>query len=627
MGSLKTTFRPQEIVAQSYPIVDTEDGPKIYAFGHYWPPQNDIALHLNAYRIGLSKEEGGMGKARHFMEAHNLIWPDRKRTMNEWMLKRFKTFCEPWKVITLAGGSGIAKSADAAAYALEWWWALPEERAVLVCSTTIQALTKRIWSYISELFYSAKGNMPGIPRSAPTPRILFNQRDEKHGIHGIALKEGDSAKVLQDIIGIHPKQGLLVICDEMTDVNPGIEDAIVNWDSAGIEFQLIGIGNSKSKLDPHGRMSKPKRGWGTVNPDTSEIWETELGCCLYFDCYKSPAIHSPDKERLTFLIGSKKIKHEENRLGKDSPKFWRFIRGFWPPEDLTKTVLNLSTIEKHRAQQTAVWNGNWQITLASCDPAFTSEGDECILRFATMGVMENGRIGLDFGGPQNIKALELDSRSKEPINYQIVKQIKKECMARGVEPHHFGIDTWGFGTGAGDILEREWSPEINRVIGIGTASDSYIDNDAGERAKDVYVDKNTEMWFAMRTFVQTDQIRGLDDTTCEELCSREYLWRGRKLKLETKKEYKSRMGREDSPTGSPDKADAAVIIIEVAKRALGFIPNQREMLSSEKTEWEKRWETVIGYRSGGEKTQAQHDELWEDGEGILESELFGESEF
>lgn len=605
---------------QTFPIVETSDGPRIHAFNLYWPLQNDIAIHLNAYRLGLKKEDGGLGKLRHLFEAKHLIWPSTKETIHPWMVRRYRAACEEHEVITLAGGAGSSKSYDMAYYALLWWWANPSERTVLVASTTIGALKKRIWGYIADGINKAIGGMPGEIRTNPNPEVFFDKDDSRHRIFGIALREGESERTLREFIGIHPEEALLFIIDEGTDVTPAIVDAIANLDKGGTKFQMIVIGNSKNKLDPHGRLSKPKLGWASVNPDIDEEWETERGICLYFDCYKSPAITEPYGHKLPFLINQEQIEKDEQRLGKDDPKFWRFTRGFWPPDDLAKTVLSLSIVEKYQLDKPARWSGAWRIKLAALDPAFTSEGDECILRFADMGQFEDGTVGIDFGGEENIISLQLDAKSKEPITYQIVRQTRKECEDRGVVPENFGMDTWGFGQGAGDMLEEEWSDDVKRIISAGMPTGRFVDSEMGQTANQVYDRKATELWFAMKTFSTSGQIRGLDESTIEEFCSREYEWKSRKMRLETKLEYKKRMGREESPVGSPDRADAASLILEVA-RLNGLTPGGRQISLEERYDWEKEWEGRMGYRGQQEE---EREEMWSS-DGILDSACFTDS--
>ena len=616
---------------KTYPVSIVDGQRYTVAFNRLWPEQNDIALHLNAWREGLSKKEGGLGRLRHLIEAHNLIWPARAATINEWMIARFRALSSGVSPISFAGGSGTAKSTDVAYYALLWWWALPSERTVIVASTTVAALTKRIWSYIAEGLYSAAGNMPGHISNSPPPKILFDKRDPKHGIHGAALKEGNADKTLADLIGIHPKDGLLFIVDEASDVTPAVNDVRTNLDSGGgvgtSSFQQVMIANSKSRLDPHGRASEPKLGWQSVNPDVDTQWATkDGGLCLFFDCYRSPAVVSPDKAKFPFLINAHKIAKDEQRLGKDHPRFWRFVRGFWPPEDLAKTVLTMSLIAKHRAKDHCRCDSRWQITLAGLDPAFTADGDEIILQFATMGVnADTGLVTLDFGGPRNTISLKLDTRSKEPVNYQILHMTKQECIARGVKPEHFGGDFWGFGLGAGDIIEKNWSPEIHRINGIGAPSEDVIDPRSRQRACDMYDRKATELWFNFRSFVESGQVRGMTDEVEEEMCSRLYTWKAKKMSLEGKQDYKERMGKGEGPTGSPDRSDAYTIVLDVALKN-GLIYSGREIEESDKHDWQEQWEIATGKRSsGGVVEEFDREEMWSS-DAILDSAMFEGSE-
>lgn len=603
----------------SWPIVgrDSEGTPIIEAYGTHWPLMSDAALELTCYRTNRQPEVGGLGKFRHLMNAHMLIWPQLTPSINEWMVRRFQAFCSDHSVITLAGGASTAKSTDTARFALLHWWSLPEANACIVCSTTITALLKRIWSYITEYKHAAAFDMPGIISNSPPPKMMFSRMDPKHGIHGAALKEGGSERTLADLIGIHPNNELLMVVDEATDVTPAVVDAPANLDNGLGKFKVILIGNSKSRTDPHGRLSEPLAGWDSIDPDVDEVWETKEGVCLYFDCYKSPAVMHPEDDNLWFLINKNKIQREAERLGQDDPKFWRFIRGFWPPEDFAKTVMTRTLLRAHNAFDKAEFSGDWVEHVAALDPAFTSDGDEAILRFARVGPMVDGRIGIELG---DVLSLKLNVNDPDPTNYQLVKLTKDICLERGIKPKFVGVDTWGFGSGAGDIFEKKWSTDIRRVVSVGAPTDSFVDSDMVSKAYEQYDRRATELWFMIKEFVQSGQLRGLDEETADELCSREYEWKGKKISLETKKDYKKRMGKENGPDGSPDRADALSIIIDVVRFALGVTPGSREALEiDDKNDWERHWETMLHAGNGGV------DEDWEsswDVDALTESEMF-----
>lgn len=581
----------------------------ISAYGREWPVVADIAIELAMFR-----ENAGINPDvayHHLKNAHHTLWPSQHATYHEWTVDRFKAFSEGHRVVSLAGGGGIAKSADVAKYALLWWWAQPDKRAVIVGSTTLDALMKRIWGYISKYRHldDALG-MPGNISQSKPPKILYSKTDTMHGIFGFALKDGKTDKTLSDVIGIHPDEGLLVVIDEATDVTPAIEDAITNWKSGGITddyFHMIVMGNSKSKLDPHGRLCKPVRGWSSVNPDVDTRWDTENGVCLYFDCYKSPAIIHKDNPRLRFLWTEEKIEAELKRLGPDHPNFQRFVRGFWPAENLEKTVLTPTLIERHNAQGKAEFSGQYKIRLAALDPAFTSGGDNCVMRFADFGMDTRGFLVLQFD--PTIHYMKINGSSKEPVSYQVVRMAREMCEQHNIKPEHFALDTWGFGLGAGDIIYNQWSDKVHRVISIGAPSQMAIDSEMARTAAEMFDRRITELWWMMREAVMSNQIFGLDDITVEQLCSREYEWKGRMIRLEGKEAYKRRMGKEQDSQGSPDEADAACIMLDLA-RTIGFRTAPRADAAPQVDSWDDLW-VPPSYR--GEKRDPHDPDSWDDG--------------
>lgn len=622
----KTTGKSQEKnPLTSWPTagIDNNGNYLIEAYGAIWPMMSDVAVELACYRTRRTKQQGGLGAGRHLLNAQMLIWPHMNPTINEWMVRRFDAFAEGHKILGFAGGASTAKSTDAARLALLDWWALPSERAVIVSSTTINSLKKRIWSYISEYKHCAAYDMPGYISISPTPKMMFSKKDSKHGIHGVALREGAPDRTIGDLIGIHPKNKLLAFIDEATDVTHALDKVIPNWDSGDVEFQMIVIGNSRSKTDLHGKYCTPLLGWDSVDPDRDIEWDTAGGKCLYFDCYKSPAVLHPENPHLKFLIGPEKIRKDSEKFGVDDPSFWRFVRGFWPPEGSDRTVLTRELLSINQAFQPAEFSGDWMEVVAGFDPAFTSEGDDSILRIAKVGRMTNGLIGIDLGGDKNIHKIQLSVKDKDPISYQIVKQARRLCEENKVKPNHFGMDTWGFGAGAGDILQKLWNNDIHKVISIGAPTDSFVTHDMAEKAKELYDRRITELWFMIKEFVVAGQIRGLDEATAEELCKRNYDWKGKKICIETKSEYKKRTGMEGEATGSPDKADALAVLIDVVRFRLGITPGGQvaENVENDYFGVEDDWRQQIDFYFDDKYDNNDWESLWQE-DAISQSDMF-----
>ena len=482
-------------------------------------------------------------------------------------------------------------SHDAGMIALLFWLANPKERIVLVASTSLNDLQTRIWGYIQR-FYMMEHNknivMPGkIFAANQSPKILYDKNDTQHGIFAVPLKPGKDSKPSSNLIGRHAKDAFLAIIDEGTDVNPGFLDAKDNWEQGVNSFQLMVIGNSNSKFDPHGLLSKPIGGWHTVNPDTDTEWETKQGICLYFDCYQSPAIleKDPDKKKKLgkFLFTEEKIEAAKVSRGENTPGFWRFVRGFWPEDDVIQSVLSLVICDKFHVEEKSMWDGTKSlIRIAGIDPAFHSDGDDCVFRWATLGINDvTGKMTLDFGGKKNIHYIKINDRSDEPPEYQIMNACKKLCKELGIQERNVAVDTWGAGSGFGALIEKEWSKDIMHVESSGRATDTQIASQSDERASDVYDRRVTELWFSMRELVLGDQIRGLDTVSIEQFCTRTYETKGRKYSIEQKKDYKLRLGKVDNHYKSPDEADAATFIIDLARQAYG-LRAERTLSESEK---------------------------------------------
>ena len=580
----------------NYKVINKNGKQLIEAYGRTFPYTDPLNIELFLYRINYQ----GQGWL-HMRNAAFLLWPEKRETWHYWTQRRFQAHCAGYNTITLAGGAASAKSHDAAMIAILFWLANPKERTVLVASTTLNELQTRIWGYIQK-FYTMENNkniqLPGRLYSSNTsPKILYDKRDTIHGIFAVPLKAGKDSKPTAGLIGKHPKDGFLAIIDEGTDVNPGFLDAKPNWEQGVNIFQLMVIGNSNSKFDPHGLLSKPIGGWHTVNPDTDTEWETKQGICLYFDCYQSPAIHETDEIKRNklgkFLFTEEKIESYKTRYGDNTPAFWRFVRGFWPEDDVIQSVLSLVICDKFHVEEKSMWSGlpvpgNHQegtkglIRIAGIDPAFHSDGDDCVFRWATLGINDvTGKMTLDFGGKKNIHYIKINDRSDEPPEYQIMNACKKLCKELGIQERNVAVDTWGAGSGFGALIEKEWSKDIMHVESSGRATDTQIASQSDERASDVYDRRVTELWFSMRELVLGDQIRGLDTVSIEQFCTRTYETKGRKYSIEQKKDYKLRLGKVDNHYKSPDEADAATFIIDLARQAYG-LRAERTLSESEK---------------------------------------------
>lgn len=485
-----------------------------------------------------------------------------------------EAFCnEQW--VGIAGCAGSSKTTSAVVYGFFWWLCGMSDSAVVLTSTTKGDIRKRAWYWVQKLYTSIQG--PRIGHMVDSQMMLQGVKaDGRHCICAIPVREGSTAKAVARIQGYHPDR-LLIIIDEATDTPEAIFDSFPNLISTPWDFQVITLGNPNSKFDPFGKFCEPKDGWNSVNVETDE-WETipqlnmKPGKVLHFDAERSPNIltgsvqyrHLPHLQRLEAM---------RKRLGENSPQFYKFWRGFWCPEGIIQTVLTeslLSMTKSVGAMSKHIFTGGLVFNIAGLDPAFNG-GDRAVLRFAKVGVLENGSLGIQLTDREQ---LNISAKSDVPIHYQIVQQVKWHCSERGVTPDRFGLDSTGEGGGLADIFSREWGSDVNRIEFGGKPSDDRVSNEDDRMACEVYDRRVTELHFTIKELVTAGQLRGVNAREASDVCNRLWRMKGRKIEIEPKTKrktsgdaeessnfgFKERMGR------SPDDGDALAVLCATAKR-------------------------------------------------------------
>lgn len=518
--------------------------------GRYQHLQNAIELLWNEPR---RQHALARGQKDYDVRKHDaFIWNDWSELMMQEFSRQIETgpSGEPLWATTIWSGNAAYKTTCAAMYGLSAFFASPTNTIVVVTSTSLPGLRKRIWKEIVRYHRL----QPACGFINPTDyAIRFQKGSDESGIFGIATgqNDGDVQKAVDKIIGFH-NTNVIAIVDEMQATNEAIVKACASMEAGTEHFQLIGLGNPDSELDALGQMSEPVDGYSTISVE-DERWRTKRGICIHLDCYDCPRVLEGDEFYPGMLrrqdIDSKRI--EEG--GEDSPGFWQTRRGFIAPQGVRKTVLSPIEIRQFHAKEKAIWVSGFKLG-AACDPAFEG-GDRCILRIGKVGMMDAGggvhKMGIELG---EIIHLKREASKEEPIHYQIARQIQDICEQKGITPDMFAMDASGEGDGVASILRVKWSQAIMRVEFGGAASTTPIGAADSEPANKKYLYRVTELWYGFRNLVRNGQIRGLDTATEVEFCQRVYRMVGNLRQVEPKSEMKMRTKR------SPDLADAVVVL-------------------------------------------------------------------
>jgi hypothetical protein len=530
-------------------------------------PVSQLEVELYAFRERLSPDEGGLGRYGHCVNAINLIWPDT--IWNPWLERQLESLCD-YQWISWTGCAASGKTYASSMYAMVWWLADPPKSSVMLASTTAKMIRKRAWANIQQLFRSSSAAFPGNMVDSKTTLQAIKGGD-RAAIFGIAVLDGSTSKAVANIQGVHSERVLCVI-DEATDVPTAAFEAASNLSKGCKEFQLLAIGNPHSTLDEHGRFSEPADGWNSVNAETME-WETKRGICVRFDGMKSPNILA-GKTKWEFLITKQQIDAAVKYEGTESPRFFKYTRGFWPPEGVCRTVLSETMCHKYCVGGSHTYISKSEI-IAGLDPAFG--GDRCVLRFATYGDLESGLMGIEF---TDIVHIQINATSDEPVHFQIANQVRAACEDRGCRPERLAVDATGEGGGLCDILAKEWSNKIHRVEFGGKASSLPVSDEDSRPSDEAYQNRVTELWFSVREWVIREQIKGMDTETIIEFCQRMFDDQKRRIVVERKVDMKARTGQ------SPDLADAAAICVELARHlGVGYLKKDAEA--------DKEWKALV----------------------------------
>lgn len=445
----------------------------------------------------------------------------------------------------------------------------------LICTTTsVEGLKTRMWPIIAALYGHFKPAGWKI-QTAPTMRIFSNKMDPKHTIRAVAIrKAADQTEITDNIIGAHTDRVIWIV-DEATSAPRAIFPAWSNLKGATSHRRFCLLGNSEDQLDSLGSFCRPKTGWDSVNEETGEWrfdFEGEQGLAIHLDGLKSPNLAIKAKvrpngelvSRWPFMFGHQDANHWETAKERDPLSYWRFCRGWYADASLVPKVMTMAEIDHHRCRSTdTVFYGATE-NFISIDPAFG--GDRPHLKVWKMGVdVESQRQVM-----QQIKEVDIplqkDSRKGEAIGkfcMEVAKEFKAVLIA---------MDTTTDNSAPAEYIELNSDYEVLWVDFGGSPSDDPVSPTDKTLCKDKYDRKVTELWFTVKHLLP--QIRGLDEETCVELCTRYFFRKGRpeKLSVETKTEMKKRASGK-----SPDRADSTALGCAAFRHLGGFdLPIPRE---------------------------------------------------
>ena len=587
----------------------------IEKYGRLWTPRNGavvtpLRIEMDAFLLGLSIEEGGLGKATHYRNVVSTIWPTY--AWHKWAELRAQAFCKVnveedvetgnkfiRSVTGLAGGTDSGKSYDMAALALVNWFVDPLNTMVIVVSTSKIDAKQRIWAALVKMYREAHAVGIAAGRLIESMDIIKLSDEEGKAIDpSVGVSDASSIMLLaagdeykddaQKRLQGKKNRRIVLVIDELQDCSSSVINEAI-WGFKGAqELHIVGAGNPSSIFDPHGKFCEPIKGWMSVDEETSN-WKIKVagieGLALRFDSEKdNPNQQSFDKGkglRYPFLPKPNDVAVAKKELGELNPQYWRKFRGFWPPADADDcTVVSDILLARHGALDKPIWDGTPK-DIAGVDPSYTEGGDRFVFSHMKWGKLISGKWAIAL---EKQYVLNRRAGSQEDFQYEMIQQIHDLSVKLGIPNQWMGVDASAGGI-FWSIGERELLRGWHAVSFAGAASDLPVSaqyalrNEATGKpqvGKELFHNMSSELCFVSRYFLECEQLKGITPDLAWEMTQRKYVRRTRKIIIESKTDMKKRIGK------SPDLFDSFSVGLFVARKVFGA------MAGSEAIEEKKR---------------------------------------
>jgi len=526
---------------------------------------------FTALLYGFANHEGTEAKEYYYWRVADILWngpehPEPLYERNPWTETQVRSAIEE-KYLSIGGAASSTKSHAMAGYGIISWLSNPPHTLVQYTSTSLTAARTRVWGSVMKLIrpleewapFKIRDSIGSIPYKTASG-ILDNQA----GLHLIASERSRTREAIGKLIGAKAKR-VIIIADELSELSPALIEACMSNLSKNPNLEVKAMSNPNSRFDAFGDWSTPEDGWDSVNVWTDEEWRTKYGgLFVRLDGEKSPNIILGE-DRYPYLPTAKQIEEDKKLLGPESRGYMRMVRAVFFDSDDDEVVFTgpeltqggaLHDVEDWSAQPTKV---------AGLDPAFTNNGDRCILRTALVGFDQYNRMVIQFDKTFH---LQDDATSSVPRTYQIVKRVRDICVKEGVQPHLLSVDSTGAGKPFCDVLAGEWSDQFSRVEFGGKPTNKRISDVSKVTADETYMNRVTELWFMGKELVRTKQLFGVSPELANEITKRSFEYRKQgtlRLILEPKPEFKRKNGL------SPDLADASFLALDSARQQLGLM--------------------------------------------------------
>lgn len=524
-------------------------------------PQVKIELCCLAHQHPV--EKGGLGMHGHLKRSMQLLWPHLYEGEVEPGIPRWRdeieqlteAFCTK-RITSVIGHAAAAKTHTFGHVAAACYFADMANTIITLTSTHLGGLRKRLWAdTVSACQTSTLGHVVDVRSHDMTIRPAGSKED-KYIIEGIATDRGQEA--VEKIQGNHSRIHRYVIIDEAQGTPPAIFDAAANL-MTDQDFREVQLANPTKKFSEFGTWCEPVNGWQTLDPELDFVWLTKKGgICVRLDGMRSPNIRY-GKNVFPFLLRQDYIDSVIISFGKDSPRYWTYVRGWFAPDGAVGIVIPATLVSR---AETPINFKYPPRRIAALDPAFDG-GDQCEL---VVGEYDS-EFHMNVVDDVPVKVVVTDT--SDPIDYLIAREVIRLCkdVYKIEAPEDLIVDSTGAGRSVLAILRVEWGRGVESCQFGGAVTERTLKVTDSSKCVDLFDRFVTELWWAARSFLEEGMVGGIVQKfklLRQDLVAREYeTVKEKKVAVEKKSDMRSRLGR------SPDSGDAFVMLIELLRRKGG----------------------------------------------------------
>lgn len=613
-----------------------------YAYGGLYPLETtDLEIELDELKrleVGILPKDREISKLKEgYKRVISILDREMSAGWNAWSELILELFlCDSLHKIMFGSGN-CGKSRTYAMLLYIKWRVNPTQRLILIASAVMADSGARVFGYLEKIHAKSPPLEKGVKAVLKTTKDntgLFNMvLDRESGkyiiddhacIISLPVKVNAKREELgANLMGKHPKELYVIAFDEGQELdgslirgriyfnlqtNSNVEihawgnPPPIRWHEPESWDMLTTLGLDKLSLTKVRELesNSNKNGWWKNGVDTTVLHLSML------DSPKDKERQDCDESKRLSFLGGKDIidKLKRNNADTNSTSWYSQILGFPFIDENSSGGRNSVTTPSIVAESRTyplVWADNKTLKyFMGVDPTGTGYNDSCSVSVARVGLMVDGRTGIDlmngrynksirFGkGSENnwkgrttlqnggLEERELDREINGEFSDLIIKEMWAISKELNIPLNHIAIETHGCGEvfryalaktlketdfWARDVANKRTFHIINPTQPV---TDRYLFQTLGklEVCNAFIADYSTELWFALRCAILSKQIFNIPDVILKQLYNRG-LDRGvsgsGKWKLESKKDMRKR------GVASPNDTDALTNAIELMR--------------------------------------------------------------